>query len=105
MASNVLKPGIIKQHKLFYQLFDVLSCRCCLLLLRDVSAWCLMEHDPAVQLHGAKLLEEVGAMILQYTGNNCSIDQESIDTAQAQQTPHMDANEVSVCMVCEVGIL
>jgi hypothetical protein len=37
------------------------------MLLRDVAAWCLMERDPSVQLHGAYLLEELGAVILQYT--------------------------------------
>ena len=43
-----------------------------------------MERDPSVQLHGAYLLEELGAMILQYTTNT--------DT----KAPNMDVAEVGL---------
>uniref|UniRef100_A0A4W4GWM8 HEAT repeat-containing protein 6 n=1 Tax=Electrophorus electricus TaxID=8005 RepID=A0A4W4GWM8_ELEEL len=37
----------------------------CLLELGQLSARCLREQDPSVQLHGAKLLEELGTGIIQ----------------------------------------
>ncbi|KAJ7997528.1 hypothetical protein DPEC_G00229950 [Dallia pectoralis] len=40
-------------------------CQMCLCELGGVSARCLRETDPSVQLHGAKLLEELGTGIIQ----------------------------------------
>ncbi|XP_045573444.1 HEAT repeat-containing protein 6 isoform X2 [Salmo salar] len=40
-------------------------CQVCLCELGQVSARCLRETDPSIQLHGAKLLEELGTGIIQ----------------------------------------
>ncbi|XP_055797368.1 HEAT repeat-containing protein 6 isoform X2 [Salvelinus fontinalis] len=40
-------------------------CQACLCDLGQVSARCLRETDPSIQLHGAKLLEELGTGIIQ----------------------------------------
>ncbi|XP_030637868.1 HEAT repeat-containing protein 6 [Chanos chanos] len=41
--------------------------------LAQLSACCLREHDPSVQLHGAKLLEELGTGIVQqYRAEACT---------------------------------
>ncbi|CAB1328310.1 unnamed protein product [Coregonus sp. 'balchen'] len=40
-------------------------CQACLCELGQLSARCLRETDPSIQLHGAKLLEELGTGIIQ----------------------------------------
>ncbi|XP_064207427.1 HEAT repeat-containing protein 6 [Anguilla rostrata] len=46
-----------------------------LLELAEVSARCLREPDPSVQLHGAKLLEELGSGIIQQHRADSSVPQ------------------------------
>ncbi|KAG9351606.1 hypothetical protein JZ751_022857 [Albula glossodonta] len=48
-----------------------------LLELGEVSARCLREPDPSVQLHGAKLLEELGSGIIQQHRADSSVPQSS----------------------------
>ncbi|KAK2165572.1 hypothetical protein LSH36_48g03055 [Paralvinella palmiformis] len=44
--------------------------RPCLFMMRDVGFCCLEDPDPVVKLHGTKLLEELGAVILQQNNDN-----------------------------------
>ncbi|KAL4608428.1 HEAT repeat-containing protein 6-like [Arapaima gigas] len=48
-----------------------------LLELEEVSTQCLREADPSIQLHGAKLLEELGSGIIQQHRGESTVDQAS----------------------------
>ena len=53
--------------------------------------YCLTDKDSAVQLHGAKLLEELGSMILQHTQ-----DTASANPATTPQPPRMEVQSVRI---------
>ncbi|KAJ0062067.1 hypothetical protein NL108_015269, partial [Boleophthalmus pectinirostris] len=68
-GATVLEPSPVRLEAL-----QVLShlvrgyfslCQSHLFEIGQVSAWCLGETDPSIQLHGAKLLDELGTGIIQ----------------------------------------
>uniref|UniRef100_A0AAY5L420 HEAT repeat-containing protein 6 n=1 Tax=Esox lucius TaxID=8010 RepID=A0AAY5L420_ESOLU len=68
-GASVLEPSPVRLEALQVLAHLVRGyfplCQVCLCELGGVSARCLRETDPSVQLHGAKLLEELGTGIIQ----------------------------------------
>uniref|UniRef100_A0A8K9VFS0 HEAT repeat-containing protein 6 n=1 Tax=Oncorhynchus mykiss TaxID=8022 RepID=A0A8K9VFS0_ONCMY len=61
-------------------------CQACLCELGQVSARCLRETDPSIQLHGAKLLEELGTGIIQqYRPDNSQSESCRVPISQVVQ--------------------
>ncbi|KAL0994977.1 hypothetical protein UPYG_G00130190 [Umbra pygmaea] len=61
-------------------------CQVCLCELGGVSARCLQETDPSIQLHGTKLLEELGTGIIhQYRSENCQSERCRVPIEQVVQ--------------------